>query len=146
MDAGDCVPLFEVGRNADDDVVPDPDILYDGVHHLLPDDLAGVLLPGRDGPGAGHGEDHPGGLCAGHQTARPPATDWEAGGDFPQLAGVRPGQADQGCSPVTRVVHLDVEDCSEKLLRQQSYRTSQDQAKYLPMGVFCVPKPPTSPS
>ena len=29
MDAGDGVPLFEVRRDDDDEVVPHPDVLYD---------------------------------------------------------------------------------------------------------------------
>ena len=48
MNTGDCVPLFKVGRNNDYDVVPHPDVLNDGVHHLLPDLPTSVLLPGRE--------------------------------------------------------------------------------------------------
>ena len=48
MNTGDCVPLFKVGRNNDYEVVPHPDVLNDGVHHLLPDLPTSVLLPGRE--------------------------------------------------------------------------------------------------
>ena len=42
-----------------------------------------------------------------------------------------------------RLVHLDVEDCSEELLRQQSYAIKNQLGQQSPpMGVFCVAMSP----